>query len=58
MEVDGFWIKKTNVRRLRKYFFKKASIHHLQKLSKSTAPNTRICDKIHLTRATSRNLST
>ena len=60
MEVSGFWIKKrnTNVTNFQNVFFKKTSVHNLQTVSKGTVPNTMIYDKIHLKKATSRNLST
>ena len=56
----GFRLKKrnTNVRNFQNVFFKKAIVHNLQKVSKGTVPNTMIYDKIHLKKATSRNLST
>ena len=40
-----------------KIFYLKKNFHNLQKVSKSAVPNTIICDKIYLTKATIRNLS-
>ena len=62
LSYGSYWVwnkKKYKCKKtLKKLFLKNISVHNLQKVSKSTVLNAMIYDKINLTKATSKNLST